>query len=194
MLYLNQLDYPHIPYNHNMAHGGVPEERRCVATSGCGMCSLCMIVGNMTMGSLPLEECVKLTEDLGANMELGSKLTITGPAVAERFGLTYSSTNDVNVLIDHLRRGGKAVANVGGDREGGYIGLFSHVGHYIVVDSIDGNEVCILDPSYKEGKFDEEGRQGKVKVCYPYIYCDVELLAKDAANRDPGFHLFMRKK
>ena len=44
MLYVNQLEYRDIPYQHNMAHGGAPEDRRNVATSGCGLCSACMIV------------------------------------------------------------------------------------------------------------------------------------------------------
>ena len=30
MKFINQNDYPHVKYNHNVANGGVPEERRCV--------------------------------------------------------------------------------------------------------------------------------------------------------------------
>ena len=44
MRYLNQLDYRHVPFYHNASGGGVPEDRRNVATSGCGLCSMCMTV------------------------------------------------------------------------------------------------------------------------------------------------------
>jgi len=193
MLYLNQLEYHHIPYNHNMDNGGVPEERRSVATSGCGLCSLCMIVDHLTVFYLDIEECVKLAEEHGANRKMGTDLRVLSPIVAEHFELDYFATNDRDELIEHLNNGGQAVANVGGDREG-YAGLFSNGGHYVVVVSIDGDEVCILDPSYEPGKFDEESRAGKVREDAPFLYCSIDDLMKDTDNRDPGFYLFKRRK
>ena len=47
-------------------------------------------------------------------------------------------------------------------------GLFTHGGHYITILSTDGKDACILDPSYKEGKYEEEGRQGKAEVHEPF--------------------------
>lgn len=49
MLYLNQLDHRGVPYRHNVKNGGVPPERQNVATSGCGLCSMCMIVDQLTV-------------------------------------------------------------------------------------------------------------------------------------------------
>lgn len=193
MLYLNQLKYGHIPYQHNMKNGGPPPGRANVGTSGCGPCSLCMVVENLTCGHLDLEECVRMSERLKANMELGTDLKILAPAVAEKCGLEYSFTDEKEVLADHLRRGGMAVANSSGDRDG-YIGVFTHGGHYVAVNSIDGDEVCILDPSYKEGKFEEEGRKGKVLVDEPFVYCSLETLWEDCAGRSPRFYLFRRKR
>ena len=86
-----------------------------------------------------------------------------------------------------------AVANAGGDREG-YNAVFSHGGHYIAVISVDGDTACVLDPSYKPGKYEEEGRQGKAAVAEPFVYCSLEVLRKDCENRDPSFYLFSRKK
>lgn len=193
MYYINQLDYPHIPYEHNVDNGGVPEGKNNAAAAACGPCSLCMIVENMTFGHIELTDCLKLSAEVGANREMGTNMKILGPVVAEKYGLTYDTTDEVDVLTAHLKNGGMAIANVGGDREG-YTGLFSHGGHYIVVVSTDGKDVCILDPSYKEGKYEEEGRQGKTQVQKPFVYCSLDVLKKDCDNRSPGFYLFARKR
>ena len=48
MLYINQNDYAHVPYQHDMANGGAPVERRNVGSSGCGLCCSCMVVEHLT--------------------------------------------------------------------------------------------------------------------------------------------------
>ena len=192
MLYLNQLDYRDVPYHHNTANGGVPPERRWVSTSGCGLCSMCMIVEHLTARTLPLETCIQYAERSGANREIGTRMKYLGPFVAQLYDLDYTATNDVQQLIRHLQNGGEAAVNVGGDHDD-HVGLFSHKGHYIVAVSTDGEEVCILDPSYKEGKFDEEALKGKVRVQYPFLYCSVADLAADVQNRETPFYLFRRK-
>lgn len=192
MLYLNQNDYRNVPYYHNVANGGVPEERRWIATSGCGICSTCMIVEHLTTKPLPLEECIKLSERSGANREIGTRMRLLGPLVAEIYDLDFEMTNDIDKLIAHLQAGGEAAVNVGGDHDD-HVGLFSHKGHYIVAVSTDGKEVCILDPSYTVGKYEEEGRKGKVRVNYPFAYCSVADLAADVQNREIPFYLFKRK-
>ena len=193
MLYLNQLDYRNVPYYHNIDNGGVPEERRWISTSGCGICSACMIVEHLTARTLPLEECVRLSERSGANRQIGTRMQYLGPMIAELYGLEYSSTTDIHVLLEHLQKGGEAAVNVGGDHDD-HIGLFSKGGHYIVAVSYDGEEVCILDPSYKVGKYEEEGRKGKVRVDYPFVYCSAEDLDADVKNKPIPYFLFKRKK
>ena len=192
MLYLNQLKYRHLKYNHNVKNGGVPEERRCVATSGCGLCSLCMIVDHLTTQTLGLEECVKLSENSGANHGLGTDLRILSPIIAEKFNLDFSVTSDKKELIKHLEAGGEAAEILIGDHDG-KIGLFSNRRHYITLVSVDEEQVCILDPSYTETKFDDPSRQGRVRVSEPFIYCHVDELMKEADKNVPYFYLFKRK-
>ena len=129
MLYINQRKYPDMPYQHNLKHGGAPADKSNISSAGCGLCCLCMVVENMTMHSFSLEECRQMVYDLKANMSAGSDLQIMGPAVAEKFGLTYDQTDDINKMLAHVHAGGMAVANSGGDREG-YEGVFTHGGHY----------------------------------------------------------------
>ena len=192
MIYLNQLDYRHIHYEHNVEHGGIPAERRNIATSGCGLCSACMVVDQLTTHQLSLDECVRLVYESKANILVGTRLNRLGPAVAEKFGLTYENSNDIEDVLRCLRDGGKVIINVGGDHDD-YVGLYSHGGHYITAISYDGNELCILDPSYKENKYDFEPHKGKVRVDYPFTYCKPQYIVDDTRNRDPAFHLFKRK-
>lgn len=192
MLYINQLDYPDIPYYHNADNGGPPPGRTSVKTSGCGLCCACMVIEHLTMHKLELTECVKLSEENGANRNIGTSMKVLGKLISEKFDLDFSMTSSKEELISHLQNGGEAIANVA--EVEGKTGLFTHRGHYITLISTDGENVCILDPSYKEGKFDEEGRAGRVKVCAPFIYCPVDTLLEETQHRDPGFYLFKRKE
>ena len=195
MKYINQLDYPHIPYNHNMAHGGPPEGRTTVKTSGCGLCCACMVVDQLTEQALPVEECVALSEQNGANLEIGTTMRVLGEVVAKKFDLDFSCTNDIRRAIAHLKKGGRVIALVGGDRED-YVGLFTKRGHFILLLSFDGEEFCILDPSYTPTKFDAPGREGRVRVKYPFVYCSKEelvLAAKEKAKTG-RYYLFSNKK
>ena len=192
MLYLNQLDYRHIHYEHNVSNGGVPQERRNIATSGCGICCACMMVEHLTTPQLSIEECVRINYAAGANLQIGTRMGSLGPALADKFNLKFEATKDVDAMLRCLQTGGRVIILVDGDREG-YTGLYSHGGHFILAISYDGENLCILDPSYKDGKYQEEGRVGKVQVNYPFTYCKPEYIVEDSLNREAPFFLFWRK-
>ena len=194
MKYLNQLEHRHIRYEHNVENGGVPEERRNVATSGCGLCCACMMVDILTDKELTIEECVELSVGCAANYKVGTSMRRLGPVVAEKFGLDYAETNELSVVIEHLRNGGQAIALVGVP-EGCEIGLFTKSGHYINLISTDGKEFCILDPSYTPTKYTIPERDGKVNFDNaPYLYCDVNIVQSELKPERVGYYLFSRKK
>ena len=103
MKYINQLEHRDIPYEHNLDHGGVPEEKRNVAAAGCGPSCLCMMVDALTLSTYELTDCLKLSNEVGANREIGTSLKILGPVVAERFNLFYPQLG-VKTLLDGGRR------------------------------------------------------------------------------------------
>ena len=76
MKYINQLEHRDIPYEHNLDHGGVPEEKRNVAAAGCGPSCLCMMVDALTLSTYELTDCLKLSNEVGANREIGTSLKI----------------------------------------------------------------------------------------------------------------------
>ena len=194
MKYINQLEYEHIPYPTDMETPGSKMQEGNVKIAGCGLCSLCMVVDQLTMKSLPLRRCVEMAVQSGANHAAGTDLKILGPLVAEKYGLTYGATDDIAQAVRCLQMGGRVIANVGGDRdEGTYTGVFSHGGHYITLISADEREICVLDPSWRADKFDEPGRPGKVRVEGKLVYCSYEVMEKDAENRSPRYYLFARK-
>lgn len=192
MLYLNQLDYRHIHYEHNVAEGGVPQERRNIATSGCGLCSACMMVDHLTADHLSLEECIRLVYKVGANVKIGTRMNLLGPALAEKFNLHYKLSGSMDEAIRCLQEGGRVIINVGGSHDD-YVGLYSKGGHYILAIAYDGKELCILDPSYKEAKYEIEPHFGKVRVDYPFTYCQPQTIIDDTQNRETPFYLFWRK-
>lgn len=192
MKYLNQLEYPNMPYLTDTDH---PDSEfstsGTIRLAGCGLCSACMVVDRLTTESISLSECIELSVSTGANHGVGTDMKLLAPALARRFRLKLRTSSDVNELLVCLHQGGCAIVNVGGDREG-YTGTFSKGGHYIVALSCTDQEICILDPSFTADKFSDEPRSSRVRTNNIWIYCSPEVLAQDAANRSPSFYLFWR--
>ncbi|MBQ2696538.1 MAG: hypothetical protein IJF61_04470 [Clostridia bacterium] len=196
MRYLNQKNYRYIPYMHNLSNGGAPEDRRNVATSGCGLCCMCMVVDRLTTQTLELAECARMSEESGANHMPGTRLHILGPVAAQRYGLTYAEADSLEDVRKTLRAGGCAVLFAGGNK-GDRVGLFTQNpnGHYVLLLSVDEeDDFCILDPNYDSEKFFVEGVRDKVKVSVPYLYCKGEVLEQEVTDLAPPFYLFTKKK
>ena len=196
MKYINQLEYSHIPYPTKVKMEDVPEEKKktTVRSSGCGLCSACMAVDILTDKTLDIEDCVHISEDCLANHASGTDMSILGPVIAEKFGLSYAKTNDLDEAIEHLRAGGVIITLVGVP-QGASIGLFTKGGHYMLIISTDGKEFCFLDPSYSAEKYKLPERIGRVNEDNaPYLYTDVHTLDSETKPGKVKYHLFARKK
>ena len=192
MVYLNQLEYEHIPYPTRVKQE-VPKNST-VRSSGCGPCCVCMIVDALTTETLSIEECIRISEECVANYSAGTDMNVLGPVIAERYGLEYTKTSELSALIAHLKKGGKAIAHVGVP-EGKEIGLFTKGGHYVALMDTDGETVTILDPSYTPQKFHIPEREGRVNDAdAPFIYCDAQILHSETKPNRVKYHLFARKK
>ena len=198
MKYINQRDFPDWPYVTRTEMDEAQREKgktTTVRSSGCGLCSAIMVADRLRVDSqFGLGEAIDISYEVNANINVGTNYKRFAPVFAERLGLEWVPTNDPEELRQCLRTGGAAVVHVGGDREG-HVGVFSHKGHYIAAISQERDgRIAILDPSYKPGKYEEEGRKGLVEMKDGVIaLCDMQVLIDDSANRDPHFHLFWRK-
>lgn len=191
MKYVNQLDYPHWLF---VTRTDLEDEQRergkttTIRSSGCGICSAVMVAHRLLPDcAFDLKEAIDLAYETKANFEIGTNYEVYAPAFAKKLGLRLEMTNDIKKLRSCLRTGGAAIVNVGP-------GTFTRSGHYIVaINEEPDGRIAILDPGYLEGKFDEKERKGKVEVKNGVIaLCSVEILAEDAAKRNPGYYLFWR--
>ena len=196
MKFVNQLDYPHLPYVTRTKLEGAEQEHgktTTVKTSGCGLCSAVMVADRLLPNCrFDLVDAIELSYRVEANYRRGTDYRIYAPAFAEKMGLAYEGTNDPDRLLQCLRTGGAAVAHVTA-REG-HVGLFTKGRHYVTVigEEPDGR-VAVLDPSYYEGKYEEEGRQGKVEMKGVIAICSLPTLVEEASEPEISCHLFWRK-
>ena len=196
MLYLNQGDYPDLPYR---TMTDTPEveygQNSTVKTSGCGLCAAMMVADRLIPNfSWTIEEAVQFSYDTGANHARGTDYAIFAPAFAKKFGLTLSVTDDINELSGHLRSGGAAVAHCRQDDELNPTALFTKMGHYVAVVSQEADgRMCVLDPNLKPGKFDDDYRRPRVEQKGKLCFCSPEDLVKETKAVAPKcFYLFHR--
>ena len=191
MLYINQRDYPDMPYPHNADNNYQPPEGQNIARAGCGLCSAAMVVDQLTIERLTLEEAIAMSVENKANLRPGTNMIRFGAAVAEKFGLKFSHTSDKEEMLACLRRGGRVIVNVA-NRPDGSPGLFTKTGHYMVLIAADGERICFLDPyyglEYNEGELKEKVDSSRA----PLLYCDLDLLEHETENRKIKYYLFER--
>ena len=190
MKYISQLDYEHIPYYNNL---NVEPTVSNVKKTGCGLCCLAMMLEHITTDSSSIEELVKLSEENDANRGRGTAMYILAPIIAERFGLNYSSTSDLDEVKAYLRAGGHVIAHVISKERGAVHGFFTKTGHFVSLISTDGDDFCYFDPSYTTEKFSTPERIGKVDASrFPFLYCNAELLHGERERAKACYHLFSR--
>lgn len=208
MLFVNQRDYPDMKYR---TRTDVPEDpygqNTTVKTSACGLASAMMALDRLYPSNdvkFTMEDALNLSYEVGANHGYGTDAKLFYPAFAARFGLEYEATNDVEAVRDCLRTGGTAIALVADRSDAGYVSAFTHSEHYVVLTSVsrDGRYE-VLDPNLYDGKFEEEGREGKVELLGHLCFCsekvlldEVEKIVKrsEAAPEkwSQAFHLFWK--
>ncbi|MCF0150444.1 MAG: hypothetical protein HUJ80_03445 [Firmicutes bacterium] len=182
MIYINQLEYPHVAYRTNMDH---PEdEKRAVGgtfkMSGCGLACAMMVADRLLVKpQFGMFDAIQLSYDCGGNHTLGTDYKVFAPVFAEKLGLDLQLTSDPEAVLSCLHTGGAVVALSSGDSEG-HIGLFTHGAHYILlIAQLRDGRIAVLDPSQSDEKFLEEGRLGKVCVDGNLIYTDLQNILDD---------------
>ncbi len=201
MKYVNQLDYPDMPYI-TQVKSTDPEKikiglNNTVAKSGCGLCSAVMVASRLRVddGTFDVEQARQLSYDSGANHSSGTDGSFYYPAFAEKFNLDFVRGKSTEDLLNCLRTGGAATISCTGDRED-YHGVFSdRWGHYIVAVSVERDgRLAILDAAFEEGNYEKGDRKGKVEVLSRgFCRTTVKVIEEETATRELPFYLFWRK-
>ena len=187
MLYLKQALFRDMYYETNVLHGGRPPEKCNVAAGGCGLCSTTMAVDMLLDTPFSLEDCRDLAVECVANHRPGTDLDVLGPAVAEKLDLSYRPSSSIEEVLDCLRAGGKVVVHV-------QKGPFTTSGHYMLLVSYDGEDLCFLDSGNWE-KYERDELAEKVNSKHaPFRYCSPDFMHGETSDQFTKYHLFARKK
>ena len=172
-----QLDYKHISYPSPSSINGN------IADNGCGVCCASMVVEALCDTLFPIEISARFSKESGAREGFGTNMAILAPAIANKFNLKVKATLDTNEVLQFLNdKKGLVIANTIGDHDD-WIGVFSDSRHYIVLCEANGNTVGVWDPMYREGRYDIEGRKGKVKVEGFTAYSDFSNVVNDCVGK-----------
>ena len=193
MRHINQRRYSYIPYPQWTDQPDNPRGKKgTVRSGGCGLCSACMVVDQLTTEEFPVREAAELSMAVGGNHESGTDMKIFGPVFAEKFGLTYAASYDVNEAVEAVRDGGRVIALVG-KTEPRHKGIFTQGGHYITIIAATKDEVCILDPSWTSKKFKQWEKEGLVRTEGTLVYTTPEILHNESKTSSPPYYIFRRK-
>ena len=185
--YYNQRDYSYVPYDNPNT-----SKKETVATSGCGVCSACMVFNNLAQKVLyTVPAMAKFSINCGARDNSGTnEKTLLNALCKANKGFSWRGTTDVNELVKHLKSGGMAICN-----QGDVYNIFSTAGHFVVADRMVGNAVDILDPDMYAGKYDAYDRPNRIvsKTNYGCVVTTAQL-SKATSDRNPAYYLVSYKR
>lgn len=194
MKHINQRRYSYIPYPQLMDQPDNPYGKNgTVRSGGCGLCSTCMVIDQLTTEEFSVRECTELSIATGANHGDGTDMHILGPVVAEKFNLDFWKTNDINEVVKALHNGSRVIATVTAKSKGNK-GIFTSGGHYITLVSANENdEICVLDPSWTSKKFRKWVNAGLVRTEGSFVYVTPEVLHAETNPNWTTYFIFRHK-
>ena len=194
MRHINQRRYAYIPYPQHTEEPDNPRGKNItVRNGGCGLCSACMVVEQLTTEKFSVREAAELSVAVGGSHGSGTDMEVFGPVVAEKFNLDFITTNDINQAVEAIRDGGRVIARMA-NLEAHQKGIFTKKDHYITVIAATKDEVCILDPSWTSKKFTKWEKEGLVRLEGTLVYTTPEILHNERNTFVPAYYIFRRKK
>lgn len=200
--YYNQLDpkneivWGHLSKDVQFGEQTVHMDRDLtISANGCGLCSAVMVVENLTGKEFPLPEIIKVAQEwnYGSSGKTLCEMKVLAPVLAEMFDLRFSTTSVAEEMLQWVQQGGMVIAHSSGDRPG-HTGIMTHGAHYVAVVRADGEELTVLDPSLKEGKFDSDYCRSLVAVDGNEVHINYAVLADDCVGKLPRFYMFAKRK
>lgn len=184
---LNQLDYEHISYPTSLEPGAaVREPYPTIAKAGCGLICACMLVSALTEKQLEPEEAIRISMEAGAN-HFGTDMPIFSAKIAEIYDFKLSVGTEQEELLAGLHAGASAILHAGKPQ-----GLFSDGGHFVLATAAKGTSIYVLDPSFRQEKYEKPYRQGLFILEPPYVVTPVQVVMEQIKYRTPSWYLFRK--
>lgn len=180
--YYNQNNYDKVSYDNPNT-----KKKETVATSGCGVCSSCMVLNNLSGKELyTVSEMAKFSLSHGCRNNSGTNVEKLLTELCKKHKeFSFKITNDEDKLVAHLKKGGIAIAN-----QGDKYNVFSTAGHFVVAYKMDGKNIEVLDPQMYSGKYDAYNRpQHIVKKTSTGCVVSVTQMGKATADRPKAYFL-----
>ena len=168
------------PTGQNIKYPSKVRPGATIASGGCGVCSSLMVLLNSTSYSIKLADWTKKVIACGGRDNSGTNMVITTNMMKDKYGFKVETTTSIDKLKAHLKKGYKAVLNVG------QRGYFSTGGHYVCAAGITPEgKAIVLDPYYYAGKWTCYANGINRANHFTYnsttheVYCSFDVISKD---------------
>ena len=180
-LITNQNNFANVPYPSKSYPNAT------VKSGGCGACSVLNCVENMTELRFKMADWIAYVIANGGRIDGGTSITAILKALKRDYGFSYSATNDIAAVREHLRSGGMAVFHAGG-AYGSWKGLLSTTGHYVCLAGMEGEYAVVVDSGWYSGKYSGAWRKSRIVKDYQNSVITVSFanLEKDKKYRTNG--------
>lgn len=184
MKYYNQNNYSDLKYP-SSAHPSAT-----IKSGGCGVVSSTILVNNLFDKEV---YTVKAMRDLaikcGARVAEGTNVATLLKAICNEYKeLSFTTTSDENKLVEHLKKGGMAIANQGNAYE-----VFSSAGHFVVAYRMVGDNIEVVDPQMYDSKYKKSPKKDRiVKATSTGCIVSKNIIGKATADRTPSYYLITK--
>ena len=128
---------------------------------------------------LPVQKACCLAIACGARDKPGTDIYV----FVQTVGFDLLVTKDAQEVRRFLAPNkGMVITNTRGDREG-YTGVFSNSVHHTVLTDLEGEFVRVLDPMYRDGRYDSPGRKDKVRMEGNEVIALLPVISQDRMSR-----------
>ena len=170
----------------NVAYSAKAPHTETIKSSGCGICSACIIVSNLTDTYIEPPQMAKYSVEKGHRIDgVGTAFSIY-PDIAKKYNLKCTQAYDIYKAVDCVRNMGMVVCST----NGGENKLFSTGGHLFVMCDVIGNDCVFIDPDNYSGKYNTAYRKARCRVENGKIYVNIN----EAKKHINAYFCFERTK
>ncbi len=173
MIWFSQRDnkWASYIYSHKAPH------TETLKSSGCGICSACTIIANLTKNYVEPPEMGDYWVKKGYRIDgVGTSHSLYFD-IAKKYNLKCTQSYDIYEAVKCVREGGMVVCST----NGGVNKLFSTGGHLFVMSDCLGNECEFVDSDNYSGKYQTAYRKQRCKERDGKIYVNINEAKKHIA-------------